>query len=333
MYSAETPIKLWHRWLITWHNLTKLYGCYYISMLCSYYIEYGGKKRAQLKKPWDILVHSPCINSPPPGQNCYHFADIFKYISINGKLCILIQISLKFVFKGPIDNNSTLVQVMAWCWTSHYPNKCWHICGTRGDELNVPSLKTWMSWDRFYWVEKRNTFSWWEFCHQTIWWVHISWKKYQLALNMLKKKLIFLPSINKEILGWVGLGMLVAGDSSWWTKWSPKLDCHCTCQHDNVMKWKHFRITGPFMRGIHQSPVDSFHKGSVMWSFDVCLHKLLHKHPRGRWIKMSWCSFDVTVMSGCLLKWWHYDIKEILITGPLWGESTGHQWIPLKMGQ
>ena len=33
---------------------------------------------------------------------------------MNEKFCILIQISLKFVPKGPIDNSSALVRVMAW---------------------------------------------------------------------------------------------------------------------------------------------------------------------------------------------------------------------------
>ena len=29
--------------------------------------------------------------------------------------CILIEISLKFVPKGPVDNKAELIQVMAWC--------------------------------------------------------------------------------------------------------------------------------------------------------------------------------------------------------------------------
>ena len=50
------------------------------------------------------------VNSFPPGQNDHHFADnIFKDIFMNEKLCILIQISPKFVPKGPIDNKSVLV--------------------------------------------------------------------------------------------------------------------------------------------------------------------------------------------------------------------------------
>ena len=45
----------------------------------------------------------------------------FKCISLHEKFCILIQISLKFVCKGPIDNKWALVQVMAWRWTGDKP--------------------------------------------------------------------------------------------------------------------------------------------------------------------------------------------------------------------
>ena len=45
-----------------------------------------------------------------PGQDARHFADDnFKCIFVNEKFCILIEISLKFVPKGPIDNNLLLV--------------------------------------------------------------------------------------------------------------------------------------------------------------------------------------------------------------------------------
>ena len=50
------------------------------------------------------------INSSPPGQNNRHIEDdIFSCIFKNEKFCILIKISLKFVLKGPIDNNLALV--------------------------------------------------------------------------------------------------------------------------------------------------------------------------------------------------------------------------------
>ena len=47
------------------------------------------------------------INSCPPGQNGRHFSDeIFSRIFVNEKFCILIEIPLKFVPKGSIDNNT-----------------------------------------------------------------------------------------------------------------------------------------------------------------------------------------------------------------------------------
>ena len=46
----------------------------------------------------------------PPGQNDRHVADgIFRCIFMNEKFCILSKISLKFVPKGPFDNNPALV--------------------------------------------------------------------------------------------------------------------------------------------------------------------------------------------------------------------------------
>ena len=62
------------------------------------------------------------FNSSPPGQYGRHFADdVFKYIFLNEKFVISIQISLKIVPKGPFDNNSALVQVMAWRRTGDKP--------------------------------------------------------------------------------------------------------------------------------------------------------------------------------------------------------------------
>ena len=46
----------------------------------------------------------------PPAQNGRHFADdIFRWIFVNETFYIFIKISLKFVPKGPIDNNPALV--------------------------------------------------------------------------------------------------------------------------------------------------------------------------------------------------------------------------------
>ena len=46
------------------------------------------------------------FNSSPAGQDGHHFADdIFICIFVNERFCILIEISLKFIRKGPINNN------------------------------------------------------------------------------------------------------------------------------------------------------------------------------------------------------------------------------------
>ena len=47
--------------------------------------------------------------------------NIFKSIFTNENVRISIQISLKFVPKGAIDNKSALVQVMAWCRAGDQP--------------------------------------------------------------------------------------------------------------------------------------------------------------------------------------------------------------------
>ena len=44
-----------------------------------------------------------------PGQKGRHLADdVFKCIFVNEKVCISIEISLKFVSKGPIGNKPAL---------------------------------------------------------------------------------------------------------------------------------------------------------------------------------------------------------------------------------
>ena len=66
---------------------------------------------------WTVIrsIYNIINSSPPPGQNAATFADdIFQHIFMNENVKISIRISLKFVPKGPIDDKSALVQVMAW---------------------------------------------------------------------------------------------------------------------------------------------------------------------------------------------------------------------------
>ena len=68
------------------------------------------------------------VNTLRPRQNGRRFADdTFKWIFLNENVRISIKISLKFVPKGPINNNPALVQIMAWHrqTTSRYLNQWW----------------------------------------------------------------------------------------------------------------------------------------------------------------------------------------------------------------
>ena len=55
------------------------------------------------------------LNTLGPRQNGHHFADYnFKRVFLNENIRISIEISLKFVPKGRINNIPSMVQIMAW---------------------------------------------------------------------------------------------------------------------------------------------------------------------------------------------------------------------------
>ena len=80
-------------------------------------------------------------------QNGRHFPDdIFKCIFLNENVRISIEISLKFVPKGPINNIPPLIQIMAWCQWGDKPlsepmmvSLPTHICVTRPQWVNQDS--------------------------------------------------------------------------------------------------------------------------------------------------------------------------------------------------
>ena len=55
-----------------------------------------------------------CIKTLRSRRNGHFADDIFKCIFLNENVWISIQIWLKFVPKGSVDNKPALVQVMAW---------------------------------------------------------------------------------------------------------------------------------------------------------------------------------------------------------------------------
>ena len=100
-------------------------------------------------------------NTLRPKQNGRHFPhDIFECIFLNENVWISIKISLKFVPKGPINNITALVQIIAWRRAGGKPVR--RICVTRpqwvkrwqtfaDDILNILSFKC--HWSLFLMVK------------------------------------------------------------------------------------------------------------------------------------------------------------------------------------
>ena len=100
------------------------------------------------------------LNTLRPRRNGQHSADdIFKRIFFNENVLISLNISLKFVPKGPINNIPALVQIMAWRRPGDKPlsepvmvGLPTHICVTRPQWVNehIPDsihLKIQKWWD------------------------------------------------------------------------------------------------------------------------------------------------------------------------------------------
>ena len=85
-----------------------------------------GKNGLYIKTgPWKQYCHCrlPWVNTLRPEQNGRYFADnMFKWINLPNSTCILIQISLKFIFAGSIVRELALDQVMAWHLIGHKPS-------------------------------------------------------------------------------------------------------------------------------------------------------------------------------------------------------------------
>ena len=97
-----------------------------------------------LSRPW-------YIETLRMRQNGHHFADdIFKCIFFIKNIWITIKISMKFIAKGPVGNNSTLVHIMAWhylCQAIIWSNDgtvCWYINTALGLYELAITLQVWV---------------------------------------------------------------------------------------------------------------------------------------------------------------------------------------------
>ena len=88
------------------------------------------------------------VNTLRPRQNGRHFTDdMFKCIFLNENVWIPIEISLKFVPKGSINNNAALFRIMAWRRPGDKPlsepmmvSSLTHICVTRPQWVNSAAI-------------------------------------------------------------------------------------------------------------------------------------------------------------------------------------------------
>ena len=89
------------------------------------------------------------------------------------------------------------------------------------------------------------------------------------------------------------------GYSTMWSNGRNRKRCHETF-HDDVIKWKHFPRHRPFVRGIHQSPVNSPHKGqwrgTLMFSLICARVNCWVKYREAGDLRRHRAHYDVIVM-------------------------------------
>ena len=69
-----------------------------------------------------FITRTQWVNTLRLRQNGHHFADNnFKCIFLNENICVLINVSLQFVPKGPINNIPALIQTKACRWPGDKP--------------------------------------------------------------------------------------------------------------------------------------------------------------------------------------------------------------------
>ena len=117
------------------------------------YIEMGPRclYNMRVRGCCDTSYHTEThVNTLRPRQNGRCFADdLFKCISMNENVWILIRISLQFVPYGPINNIPALVQIMTWRRPGDKPfsepmmvRLATHICVTRPPWVKLKSHLT-----------------------------------------------------------------------------------------------------------------------------------------------------------------------------------------------
>ena len=141
MICTDLPTTLWQLQMPHQHQGISNHHVDYIMVLVSY--ELYCSIRIMLQQNRDGSIST--VNTLRPRQNGRHFPDdTFKRIFMNENIRISINISLKFVPKGLINNIPALVQIMAWRRPGDKPlfepmmvNLLTHICITWPQWVNT----------------------------------------------------------------------------------------------------------------------------------------------------------------------------------------------------
>ena len=123
---------------------------------------------------------------------------------------------------------------------------------------------------------------------------------------------------------------------AWTNGWANNRDA---CDHDDVIKWKHFPRYWPFLRGIHRSPVNSPHKGqwrgALMFSLICALINGWVNNREAGDLRRYRAHYDVIVMfrrhrAHCVMfqrNPQRFAVLTLFATTPLTGGSSA-QWVP-----
>ena len=100
--------------------------------------ETGGLRR--YRAHYDVIVMTiVVVNTLKPGQNKQNFAgDIFKYNFLNENVYMSVQISLKIVYHGMIEQDASLIRVVIASWPGKAYRITHHLCGESTDHRFIP---------------------------------------------------------------------------------------------------------------------------------------------------------------------------------------------------
>ena len=234
-----------------------------------------------------VILSQPHVNTWRPKQNGRHFADdMFKCIFLNEIVWIPIEISLKFVTKGSINNNPPLFQIMDWRRPGDKPlsepimvSSLTHICVTRPQWVNRQrKFEKNMYHVQFCgqsWASQwPSTFRWWDICRHSddqVWIPYICiWLLFE-RLNVTAKKtpvVVHLTGLLYEL--WSLPRQCVLSEAK--TRWPPGHK-QCFQIHFLQRKLMYFLFKFHHLNKFSRAQLSLTHCGRVM---HICVSKLGH---------------------------------------------------------